>query len=77
MKILKKGTAPEQTPWWIGNVVTCENCKSQIELQELDCIDQITIEENYVQFICPLPGCESKIKHYYQSGNQPSIRSKN
>ena len=75
MKILKKGIAPEVIPWWIGQIVICQNCKSELELQEMDDLDRLTVKEDYVKFTCPLFGCSNEIIHK-QSADTSPIRSK-
>lgn len=76
MKILKKGIAPEVVYWWVGQIITCQNCKSEIELQEMDDLNRLTVKEDYVKFTCPLFGCGNEITHK-QSADKSSIRSKN
>lgn len=43
MKLLKQGTisTPKPKPW-VGMTVTCDNCKSEMEIEETDDVDPFT-----------------------------------
>lgn len=69
MKLVKTGKISfKDGPWWVGLKITCQHCKSVMELEALDNVDRISVVQerrlngkSTITFTCMWTECMQEV----------------